>query len=323
MKIDVHAHILPEVFHGSDDAFRVPIPGSGDHHQIEVQRTTSFDYEAMYSIDKRLRYMDNSGIDMHVLSTPPFYFYRLEPEKGLGASQSMNDELANVVAKNPDRFVALAHLPMQAPELAAQELERCVKELGIRGAEICTNINGTNLDDPSFDVLWAKMQELDVPFFLHPNFPLGPERLTEYYLINLIGFPVDSTVAAASLIFGGVLARFPQLKFYLAHAGGTCPYLRGRWEHGWRVRPEARIKIQRPPSEYFPLLFFDSLAHSLPALSFLAEQVGAGRIMLGTDYPFDMADPDPVKTVQSLPHLTDAEKELIFSGNAKQLLKIS
>jgi aminocarboxymuconate-semialdehyde decarboxylase len=161
-----------------------------------------------------------------------------------------------------------------------------------------------------------------VPVFIHPSNVLGADRLRSYYLQNLIGNPSDTAVAAASLIFGGVLKEFPRLKFYLSHGGGSCPYLRGRWEHGWQVRPEARANIDRPPSDYFRLLCFDSLVHSVPALNFLVETVGPGRVMMGTDYPFDMGDRDPVKTVASLPHLSDDQKEMIFGSNAAALFKI-
>jgi aminocarboxymuconate-semialdehyde decarboxylase len=163
---------------------------------------------------------------------------------------------------------------------------------------------------------------LDVPVFIHPSNVLGGDRLRRYHLQNLIGNPSDTAVAAASLIFGGVLKEFPRLKFYLAHGGGSCPLLRGRWDHGWRVRPEARANIERPPHDYFRLLHFDSLVHSVPALNFLAETVGAERVMMGTDYPFDMGDRDPVKTIASLPHLSDNQKEMIFGGNAAALFKI-
>jgi aminocarboxymuconate-semialdehyde decarboxylase len=166
------------------------------------------------------------------------------------------------------------------------------------------------------------MQELDVPVFLHPNNVLGQDRLSRYHLANLIGNPTDTAVAAASLIFGGVLKEFPRLKFYLAHGGGTCPFIRGRWEHGWHVRPEAKLHIQRPPSEFFGLLYFDSLTHSVPTLSHLVDTVGPERIVMGTDYPFDMGDYDSVKTIASVPHLTDAQRQRIWGDNAAELLKL-
>jgi aminocarboxymuconate-semialdehyde decarboxylase len=244
-------------------------------------------------------------------------------KRRVAACYSINNAFAETVNRHPDRFVAIANLPMQSPQDAARELERAVKDLGMKGAEICTNINGKNLDDKALAPFYAKMQELDVPVFLHPNNVIGADRLGNYHLGNLIGNPTDTAVAAASLIFGGVLKEFPRLKFYLAHGGGTCPYIRGRWEHGWRVRPEAKVNIHKPPSEYLPLLYFDSLAHSVPALNFLVETMGPERVMLGTDYPADMSDTDPVKTIASLPHLSDAEREMIYGGNAMKLFKIT
>jgi len=143
-----------------------------------------------------------------------------------------------------------------------------------------------------------------------------------YHLSNLIGNPTEDALAAASLIFGGVLHEFPTLKVYLAHAGGSCPFLRGRWEHGWHVRPEAKVQIQQPPSAYFARLRFDSLTHAGPALEFLVESVGAERVMLGTDYPYDMSDPDPVRAIAALSHVSEAERRLILGDNAAELFRL-
>ncbi len=209
---------------------------------------------------------------------------------------------------------------MQAPEAAARELERAVRDLGLRGCEINSNVNGKNLDDKALAPFYARAQELDVPIFIHPSGVPGlNERLGAYYLTNLIGNPMDTTIAAASLIFGGVLKEFPRLKVYLAHGGGACPYIRGRWEHGWRVRKEAHANIERPPSEYFGQLYFDSLVHGGPALNFLAATVGPERIMLGTDYPFDMGNYRSVEAIDAVAGVTDAEKDLMLGGNAARL----
>ena len=267
--------------------------------------------------------MNARQIDMQVLSVSPQIFaYQIEAATAVQVCRLLNDEFALTVQARPDRFQAIAHLPMQSPQDAVTELERCVRDLGFRGAIICTHVNGMNLDDPSLAAFYAKVQELDVPVFLHPQQVLAAERLARYHLGNLIGNPTETAVAAASLIFGGVLKDFPRLKFYLAHAGGTCPYIRGRWEHGWRVRPEARQHIERPPSEYFRLLYFDSLAHSVPALAFLIDNVGAERVMMGTDYDADMSDTDPVKTIASVPGLSDRERALIYGDNAEALFSI-
>jgi aminocarboxymuconate-semialdehyde decarboxylase len=198
-----------------------------------------------------------------------------------------------------------------------------VRELGLRGVEICSQINGKNLDDRSFRSFYAKVQELDVPIFIHPAGVPGLEaRLGSYYLTNLIGNPMDTTIAAASLIFGGVMKEFPQLKVYLAYGGGACPYIRSRWDHGWQVRPEGKANIERPPSEYFSQIYFDSLTHGAPALSYLASTVGAERIMLGTDYPFDMGNYNSVAAIEATAGVTDAKKAQMLGGNAARLFKI-
>ena len=331
MKIDVHAHYVPEKCldveaKGTDGhihGLRIVQEGSRQVAYTNNARNLALDPPQIYSIERRLKDMATQWVDMQVLSVPPFlFFYAADPAQSLELCQKINNAFAETVQNYPDRFVALANLPMQDPEMAAQELERSVWELGLRGAEICSNINGKNLDDKSFVPFYTKLQQLDVPVFIHPSNVLGADRLGSYHLQNLIGNPSDTAVAAASLIFGGVLKEFPRLKFYLAHGGGSCPYLRGRWEHGWQVRPEARANIDRPPSDYLRLLCFDSLVHSVPALNFLVETVGPGRVMMGTDYPFDMGDRDPVKSVASLPHLSDDQKEMIFSANAAALFKI-
>jgi aminocarboxymuconate-semialdehyde decarboxylase len=322
MKIDVHAHCIPEKFYVGGNDVHITREGS-DEVLHRADRGPAYIGDTITSLDKRLAEMDREGVDMQVLSVAPgLFLYRLPPATALAACQSLNNALAEIAHANPHRFVAIANLPLQDPELAANELERAVKERGMRGLEMSTNIEGLNLDSPTLTPFWRKMVELDVPAFLHPTNVLGQDRLDRYHLANLIGNPTDTAVAAASLIFGGVLKELPRLKFYLAHGGGTCPYLRGRWEHGWHVRPEGKVNIQKPPSEYMGLLYFDSLTHSVPALNYLVETMGPERVMLGTDYPYDMHDIEPVKTIASLPHTSNAEKEMIYSGNARELFKI-
>ena len=332
MKIDVHAHYVPEnclndveVKSAEGRAYGMRVVQEGSRQVAYTGNTPNLGFDApqIYSIERRLSEMRNQFVDMQVLSVPPFlFFHAIDPARSLELCRKINDSFAATVEKNPGHFVALANLPMQEPEMAAKELERSVRELGLRGAEICSNICGKNLDDKSLAPFYRKLQELDVPVFIHPSNVLGGERLRSYHLQNLIGNPTDTAVAAASLIFGGVLKEFPRLKFYLAHGGGSCPLLRGRWEHGWRVRPDARTNIDRPPSDYFKLLYFDSLTHSVPALNFLVETVGVGRVMMGTDYPFDMSDKDPVRNIAALPHQSDEHKEMISGGNAAALFKI-
>ncbi len=322
MNIDVHAHCIPEALvQPGQDGFRVQISAGPAPLDMPV-RAIGFEAEQLYSTRRRLADMEAQGIDFQVLSAPPHLFlYRGDGADMAPVFSRINDVLADVAKSHPDRFVAIADVPLQAPELAARELERAVRDLDMRGVEICSNIDGRNLDDPAFGPFWAKMQELDVPAFIHPSTVLGADRLRSYYLVNLIGNPTDTAVAA-SLIFGGVLKEFPRLRFYLAHGGGSCPYIRGRWDHGWRVRPEGKVKIEQPPSEYFDRLYFDSLVHDVPALNYLVDTVGVERVMLGTDYPFDMGDYDSVRRIASLPHRSSAEKALVRGRNAAALFRI-
>lgn len=322
LRIDVHAHMIPAPFvHGDEVQF--PLDGEAPH-VMPLRPMNNFDADTIYSVERRLRDMDAQGMDMHVISLQPMFTPSLPVDRAVKISRRINNAFAEVVAANPKRFLALADLPMQSPEDAARELERAVKELGLRGTEICSQIAGENLDEPKFAPVWAKAQELDVPIFIHPaGVPGLQERLGKYYLTNLIGNPMDTTIAAASLIFGGVLREFPRIKFYLAHGGGACPYIRYRWDHGWKARSEGKAIIDRPPSEYFSQLYFDSLTHGGPALSFLASTVGPQRIMLGTDYPFDMGNYNSVAAIQNAIGITDAERDMMLGGNAMRLFKIS
>jgi aminocarboxymuconate-semialdehyde decarboxylase len=322
LRIDVHAHMIPARFVQGDEV-RYPLDGSDEVHTMPLRPQPNFPDDSIYSVERRLRDMDAQGIDMHIISLQPMFADHLPAERAVRVCRGINDAFAEVVAGNPKRFLALANLPMQSPEDAARELERAVRDLGLRGAEICSQIAGTNLDDASLALFWAKAQELDVPVFIHPaGVPGLQERLGRYYLTNLIGNPMDTTIAAASLIFGGVLRDYPRLKVYLAHGGGACPYIRYRWDHGWKVRNEGKQFIDRPPSEYFSQLYFDSLTHGGPALSFLASTVGPERIMLGTDYPFDMGNYNSVAMVQNVIGITDAERDMMLGGNAMRLFKI-
>jgi aminocarboxymuconate-semialdehyde decarboxylase len=328
LRIDVHAHHIPEsTFDLLPDSNRLALglPASDGRSQPPLQGG-SFEGVQLHDIGRRLRDMDAQLIDKQVISVPPgpMFFYRLPEAEAAAACRRVNDAFAEVVAKDPAHFAALATLPMQAPDAAASELERAVRDLGLRGCEINSNINGGNLDDGGLTPFYAKAQALGVPIFIHPaGVPGLNERLGSYYLTNLIGNPMDTTIAAASLIFGGVFEAFPRLKVYLAHGGGACPYIRGRWEHGWRVRSEAKVKISRPPSEYFRNLFFDSLTHSGASLSFLAATVGPERIMLGTDYPFDMGNYESVNAVEAVAGVTDAGKDRILGENAQEFFGLA
>ena len=297
MRIDVHAHYIPAAL--PELANR-----RGGFGPAANMR------DSMSDLDQRLADMDERGIDVELVSAPP-YVQNSAPD----ICKQMNDATAEAI-DGSKRFIGLATLPMQEPEAAAAELERCVRELGFRGLEILTNVQGENLHAPRFAPLYRKMQELDVAAFVHPQNVLGADRLSEFFMNNIIGNPSDTAVAAGCLIFGGVLEEMPGLRFVFAHGGGTCPFLRGRWEHAWRQHLVVDTQISRPPSEYFRKLYFDTLTHSTPVLNYLVETVGHERLMLGSDYPFRMGDYTPPVSVQAVPHLTDAQREAIYCENA-------
>jgi aminocarboxymuconate-semialdehyde decarboxylase len=297
MKIDVHAHYVPPSCLDIMDR-----SGAGPSKNLP---------DSLSDLGERIGHMDERGVDVQLVSTPP-WGGNLSPE----ASRRANDATAADIDAHRDRLVGLATVDMNEPEAAAAELERCVKELGFRGVEILSNVNGENLHEPRFAPFYRKVQELEVGVFIHPNNVLGRDRLKPFFLNNIVGNPTDTAVAAACLIFGGVLHEMPNLKFVLAHGGGSCPLLRGRWEHAWRTGLIEDTAMVRAPSEYFRKLYFDSLTHSLPALNYLVETVGPERVMLGSDYPFGMGDQRPPATVASLPHASDAEKDSMYGGNA-------
>jgi aminocarboxymuconate-semialdehyde decarboxylase len=211
---------------------------------------------------------------------------------------------------------------MQDSAKAAAELERAVTKLGLRGAEIASNISGRYLDDPGFEPFWRAAEALDAPIFVHPNQVVGADRMSDYNLANLIGNPTDTSLTFAKLIFGGVLERFPRLKFLLAHAGGFLPYTWGRLERGYRIQDSVAAKISKPPSEYVKRLHFDTITHSRMALEYLIENFGAEQVLMGSDYPYDMGEPEPVAALRAT--RVGAEKiEQIAAANACKLLRIS
>jgi aminocarboxymuconate-semialdehyde decarboxylase len=246
--------------------------------------------------------------------------YHLSANDGLWFSSIQNETLAETVRRYPERFAALATVPLQTPSSAAREVIRAVRDLKMRGVEVGTHVNGVSLDQPIFDVFWAAVQELDIPVFLHPLAAPGQERLQRYSLTKLIGYPAETSIAAAQLIFGGVLDRFPRLVICLAHAGGSLPYQIGRLDRGYQAHPELQtVDIKGNPSLYLRRFYFDSITHSQVALEYLCRLVGPERIMLGTDYPFEIGDPAAVERVRSMEGINPEEQDMILGGNAAAL----
>lgn len=273
------------------------------------------------SIERRLSDMDSAGIDIQVLSpSPGHYCYWAEEELGGEIARKVNDSLCEIVAQNSSRMVALGTLPMQSPRLAVQELRRCVQELGMRGVEISTNIEGLELAAPQFEPVLAAAEELGAIVFLHPAGFTHGQRLTDHHLNNVIGNPLETTVALSHLIFGGSLDRMPGLKLVLAHGGGTLGSYSGRFDHAYHSRSDC-THCKQPPSHYLRQMYFDSVVFDPAELQHLVGKFGADRILAGTDYPYDMAEPDLLGFIART-GLSSDETAAILGGNAAQLLGI-
>jgi aminocarboxymuconate-semialdehyde decarboxylase len=274
----------------------------------------------LWDTEQRLRDMDAHGVDVQVLAPTVFtFFYEQEPALGLACAALQNDEIAAEVKRHPTRFMGIGSVPLQAPELAAAELKRSMTGLGLRGAMIATHVRGRNLDDPALEPFWTTAETLGAFVFIHPTGGAGAERLGSYYLKNFVGLPFETTIAGASLVFGGVLERHPGLKICLSHGGGFLPYQAGRFAHGFGVRPEARINLKQPVEESIGRLLYDTILHSTHTLEFLISSVGPEHVLLGSDYPFDMGNLDCVARVQQL-GIPAAERDLILGGYAKRVL---
>jgi aminocarboxymuconate-semialdehyde decarboxylase len=277
------------------------------------------------SIEVRLKDMDRMGIDIQAVSPAPNQtYYWTDPGEGAELARMVNERLARIVAKWPERFVALGTVPLQDASLAVSELEHCVKKLGLRGVEINPSVNGMDLTDSrlSLEKFFAKAQELDIVIFMHPiGFTQG-ERLMDHYLNNVIGNPLETTVAASHLIFDGVMERHPKLKVVLPHAGGYLAHYWARMDHAWKARPDCRTVIKKKPSSYLEKFYFDTLTFDPGMLGQLVERFGADHVLLGTDYPYDMGVEDPVGFMEKTAKLTALDRTRIMGANAARLLKI-
>lgn len=321
--IDTHAHWYPaewlRLFEKDGAAEGASLQREGRRYTIRTQRIVNAFDEEFVDLDLRLAGMGRQRVDMHALSLTAPMVYWASPGFGLALSQAYNDAASAAHRKHPDRFVGLAMLPMQDPALALRELERAAKLPGLRGLYLATHVNETNLDDKRFWDVYAKAEELGWTLFLHPIDTIGRERTSRHYLRNLLGNPYDTGVAAASLVFGGVLDEFPRLEVNLPHAGGTFPWLIGRLDRGTRVRPELK-HMKRLPSEYLRRFTYDVIAHNDTMNENLARLVGPDRLVLGSDYCFDMGLEDPVGVVERIAGLSAEERAGIIGGTPAKLL---
>jgi aminocarboxymuconate-semialdehyde decarboxylase len=324
--IDIHSHFYPEGYlrlieqEGAASGARID-RSRGDGPAIVLPGATTPPLSPAYwDLDLRIKAMNRTGIAVQALSLTSPMTYFASPSLGRRLAQAFNDGLAQAHTAYPDRFVGCATLPMQDPTAAVAELERSARLPGVRAVYLGTNVSGRELSDPAFSPVFERCQEYELPVFLHPLNVVGSARLTPFYLGNLLGNPFDTAVAAAHLVLGGVLDRFPRLQICLPHAGGALPYLFGRLQHGQRVRPEARDRARRPFSAYLRRFTYDTISHSPEALRYLISLVGADRVMIGSDFCFDMGYERPRDIVTKRLGLKAADQARILRGTAARLL---
>lgn len=326
--VDIHAHYYPETYFNvfNEDGKRFGaeyrMTEKGFYYKCPI-REAGPQPTKFIDLKQRIADMDRQGIEIQAVSlTNPMTYWGDEAVSHKLAT-AWNDGASAAHQAYPNRLVVLLTLPMLYPDRAVEELNRASKLPGVRGVYAGCNVNNRDLDDPLFEPIWARIEELDLPVFLHPieTGKLGGEqRLHPFYLSNLLGNPFDTAIAACHLIFGGVLDRHPKLQITLAHGGGALPILIGRIDHGWRVRPETR-HLRQAPSTYLRRFNYDTIVHSKPIMEFVISEVGADRVMIGSDYCADMGYERPVQFLDEI-SLTSAERRMILGGTAKQILKL-
>lgn len=338
MKIDVHCHILPESWPNLKERYgyggwvqlekRSNDCAAGGCSTADMVRDGKFFRrveENCWNLEVRLKEMNATGVDVQVLSTVPVMFsYWAKPEDTLDLCRILNDDLARTVSKHPTRFVGLGTLPMQAPELAIQEMKRCRHELGFPGVQIGSHVNDWNLDAPELDSVFAAAEENDCALFVHPwDMEMGG-RMQKYFLPWLVGMPTETTLALCCLIFGGVLQKYPNLRICFAHGGGCIPFTIGRIDHGFHVRPDlCAVQTSLSPKSQLSRVFCDSLVHDAQSLKFLVDVLGQDKVVLGTDYPFPLGELEAGKLVESMDDFDHELKDKILADNACRFLGLN
>ena len=328
MKIDIHTHIMPAQMPNWTQKF-----GYGEFIHLEHrncqacmmigEKVFRVVEENCFRENIRLKEMDDTGVSIQVLSTIPVLFnYWAKPVDALETSRFFNDHIAETVNKQPDRFIGLGTIPLQDIDLAIKEMERCVHELKMPGLEIGSNVNGENLSDKKFFPFYRAAEELSCALFIHPWEMMGEAQMKQYWLPWLVGMPAETSRAICSIIFGGILEQFPQLRIAFAHGGGSFPFTLGRIEHGFKVRPDlVAVDNDVNPRKYIGKFWVDSLVHDKKSLEFLIDTIGEDKICLGSDYPFPLGEQHPGKMIEKLEFRKKTEKKLL-SKNAEDWLRI-
>jgi aminocarboxymuconate-semialdehyde decarboxylase len=330
--IDIHSHVSVPAAHALVephlDISTIPLAFFSSTQTKVISARQELDRRTRMSgeengLNERLRDLDAAGVDVQlVMPPPPQCYYTVPIEIAAAATAIINDGLAAYVARAPDRFVALGGVPLQDGSAAADELERSMRSLGFRGVEILTNVAGKELSDASLEPFWAKADELGALVVIHPNGFTEGRRLSRFYFNNIIGNPLETTIALHYLIFDGVLERYPHLKILAAHGGGYLGSYPGRIDHAWGARDDCRADLPQPPSHYLKNVFVDSVVFTPHQLEALVKVFGVDHVLMGTDYPFDMAEADPIGHIASVDTFDAATIAAIAGNNAKRLLNM-
>ena len=327
LTVDMHAHVAvarvmdivtPHLQKSTDPLVQQSTPET----QALMAKQAADVRSRMGTTDERFAVMDDMGVDVQLICpAPPQIHYNVPVEVGVEAAHALNDGIAEYVGKHKDRLVALGGVPLQDGNEAAKELERVVKQLGFKGVEVLTNVNGKELSDPAFAPFWKKAEELDALVFIHPTGFTQPQRFGRFYFNNVIGNPLDTTMALHYLIFDGVFERHPKLRVLAAHGGGYLGAYSGRIDHAWGARSDAHGTLPQAPTTYLRRnVYFDTIVFTPHQLEALVKTYGADRIVMGTDYPFDMLENDPIGHINSVESFDDATRAALAGGNAKKML---
>ena len=329
--IDMHCHMLtlaaeqlvagrPEKQRDAEFMAKAMTP---DSVEFTLKNMLPAAFPKLTNLQQRLADMDAMGVDLQVVSPAPNqYYYWADPELARELCRTINEHIAEQCALHPGRLLGMGSVALQHPELCVEQLDYCVKQLGLKGVEVSSLVGGLELGDPKFERFWARCEQLGCIVFLHPLGTTLGERARKFYLTNHLGQPLEHALALSHIIFGGVLDRYPGLKLFAAHGGGYLASCIGRADHAWHARPDART-CQHPPSEYLKRLWFDTIVYRSEGLRHLAAEVGVDRLVVGTDYPYDMAHYAMHELVNGVPQFSEADRAAILGANAAALLGLA